>query len=67
MKDFFISPHFLSSLGLILDIVGVVILFYTHGVILISGSILNTKKQKVGLICLIAGFTLQLLGIIFSY
>jgi len=67
MLDFFTSYQFLSFLGLVLDMIGVAILFSSHGVLLASGAILNTKRQKRGFIILIIGFSLQAISSIWSY
>lgn len=67
MLDYLTSYHFFSSLGLILDIIGVAILFYSHGIILVSGAVLSTKRQKIGFLILIVGFLLQLISSIWSY
>ena len=83
MNDFFCSYQFLTILGLILDIAGIFILFYTGLPFkmparnlyveesLTEKQIAKNKKQKhiayFGLSLLILGFSIQIIASLMSY
>ncbi|MDO5973537.1 hypothetical protein [Flavivirga jejuensis] len=67
MCDFLISYQFLSVLGLLMDIIGVIMMFYNPGEMRVSGFAPVTSKQEWGLVLLIMGFGLQLFSSFWSY
>ena len=67
MNDFLFSYQFLSVLGLILDIIAIIMMFYKPGEMTASGYSRKSRPEEWGIILLIIGFLFQLASSVLSY